>query len=139
MSAPPPKENTPAPQSICASSVSEKRKKKKGEGPKLKPGNKDDFHSKHYNFLIANLDAYLEALKQGKTRKWWPELFEAYWSQFYWRLALDEEPAEDAVVLLGRREELMVEEENEKEAIQKHIKGHNDFKVAVDTEFQSRH
>ncbi|KAJ7027745.1 hypothetical protein C8F04DRAFT_1266695 [Mycena alexandri] len=163
-------------------------KNKKGDDtpkPRLKPGNKGDFHGKRYDFLVNNLEGYLEASKKGKTRTWWPGLFEAYWSRFHWRLALDEEPADDAVVVVGGSEELTAEEEDEKAAVQKAIKSkiktwynhhrnamgltsnpftpwlarlrqpeaqcpkrvtdyqfymqHDDFKTAVDNEFQTRY
>ncbi|KAJ6504285.1 hypothetical protein C8R47DRAFT_1248391 [Mycena vitilis] len=75
-----------------------KGQKKKADPtkPKQKPGNKGDFHGQRLAFLKEQLDGYLEASRNGKTRKFWPPFFEKYWDKFSWRLKLDEEPEEGA-------------------------------------------
>ncbi|KAJ7601428.1 hypothetical protein DFH06DRAFT_1154134 [Mycena polygramma] len=75
-----------------------KSQKKKADStkPKQKPGNKGDFHGQRLAFLKEQLDGYLEASRNGKTRKFWPPFFEKYWDKFSWRLKLDEEPEEGA-------------------------------------------
>ncbi|KAJ7809604.1 hypothetical protein B0H13DRAFT_2385139 [Mycena leptocephala] len=41
------------------------------------------------------MDDYLEALKKGKTRNFWPKLFKDYLEKFHWRLPLHQEPSPD--------------------------------------------
>ncbi|KAJ6451872.1 hypothetical protein C8R47DRAFT_1229656 [Mycena vitilis] len=71
--------------------------KGKGKGkvrtePKKKPGNKGDFHGAREEFLWSNMEDYLTASREGKTRAFWPILGSAYWKKFDWRLELDEDP-----------------------------------------------
>ncbi|KAJ7436472.1 hypothetical protein B0H11DRAFT_2256177 [Mycena galericulata] len=65
------------------------------EGPKKskqKRGNKGDFHGQRLEFLMSKLEDYTEASNAGKTRNFWPGLFQEYWAKFDWRLAINEEP-----------------------------------------------
>ncbi|KAJ7174316.1 hypothetical protein C8R46DRAFT_1214526 [Mycena filopes] len=71
---------------------------------------------------VVNLPAYMEASKAGKTRAWWPGLFSEYWRLFHWRLPLDEELGDDAMVVVNEVEELTAEEEKSKTAVQTRIK-----------------
>ncbi|KAJ7920097.1 hypothetical protein B0H13DRAFT_2319734 [Mycena leptocephala] len=64
--------------------------------PRQKPGNKGDFHG-HHDFLIAKLAGYMEALRNGKTRLFWPGFFKRYWEKFNWQLSLQEEPVEGTI------------------------------------------
>ncbi|KAJ7430393.1 hypothetical protein B0H11DRAFT_2263571, partial [Mycena galericulata] len=59
---------------------------------KKKPGNKGDFSGQREKFLLEKLDDYMDYSKRGKTREWWPILFNEYWAKFDWRLGLDVEP-----------------------------------------------
>ncbi|KAJ7726345.1 hypothetical protein B0H16DRAFT_1735660 [Mycena metata] len=112
---------------LCEFKLTKQNKKNKNDPPKpkLKPGNKGNFHGKRYDFLVNYLEGYLEALRNSKTRDWWSTLFEEYWQLFDWRLALNEEPGDDAMVLVGgqeEQEELSEEEMDRKTKVQEQIK-----------------
>ncbi|KAJ7758851.1 hypothetical protein DFH07DRAFT_958252 [Mycena maculata] len=95
-------------QPTVSSSSSSGKKKKDADAPKLKPGNKGDFHGPREKYLIDNLDEYLKASKIGKTRNFWPILFAGYWEKFDWRIPLNEEIQEDHE---GPRAEVLTAEE----------------------------
>ncbi|KAJ7224535.1 hypothetical protein GGX14DRAFT_557398 [Mycena pura] len=88
---------------------------------KKKPGNKGDFHGKRLAFLLEHWDEYVQHSKDGATRKFWPALWEKYYTRFGWRLTLDVEP-EDGVEF-GEESSLTTEEEEEKVRALKALKG----------------
>jgi hypothetical protein len=90
--------------------------------PKQKPGNKGDFRGMREDFLVSKLPEYFAKSKEGKTRKFWPELMAEYWRMFPWRLPLNVDPEpEDGPM----HEVLSLDEVEQKTANEKAIKAVN--------------
>ncbi|KAK7050381.1 hypothetical protein R3P38DRAFT_3173727 [Favolaschia claudopus] len=101
--------------------------------PAKKRGSPGDFVGKRGQFLDAWLGEYKEASKKKTTGNLWLRLFPQYWANFYWRLALTEEPEGQLIIdtspgwVAPEEEKLSKADEASrtatKEEIQKKIKG----------------
>ena len=65
-----------------------------GDASVQRRGPKGYFDSSRKEFLESQVPSYLAAGK-GNRRKFWHELFSAWWKQYPWRLADSEEPPTD--------------------------------------------
>ncbi|KAJ7726343.1 hypothetical protein B0H16DRAFT_1471393 [Mycena metata] len=86
------------------------------------------FTGQRAEFLRNHLYDFFTALKAGKLRRFWPDLFEKYWLHFPWRLPIDVDP-HCAMDVRVRRNEILTGQDLDRWTAtcliaQKHIKAY---------------